>query len=75
MPCKLTFLKRKPIGRMKRSNFAGFRVKDSPTNVTFVTMRFHALRRDLPVLTTLKRFSITDRFHFRNWHFIFALKG
>lgn len=48
-----TFLKRRPIGRMKRSNLTGLRVKFSPTNVTFVTMRFQPFRRDLPVCTTL----------------------
>lgn len=39
---------------MNRSNFAGFLVNDSPTNVTFVTIRFHPFRRVLPVFTTLK---------------------
>mmetsp|Transcript_2674 Transcript_2674/g.6375 ORF Transcript_2674/g.6375 Transcript_2674/m.6375 type:complete len:240 (+) Transcript_2674:152-871(+) len=45
---------RRPIGRIKRSNFGGFRVKPGPTNVHLVTMRFQALRLRLPVLTTLK---------------------
>lgn len=30
------------IGRIKRSYFGGFLVKPSPTNVTLVTIRFHA---------------------------------
>lgn len=49
----LTLLKRSPIGRMKRSNLAGFRVNDSPTKVTFVTILFQPFLRVLPVLTTL----------------------
>jgi hypothetical protein len=32
---------RKPVGRMKRSNFGGFLVNDGGTKVTFVIFRFH----------------------------------
>ena len=35
-------MKRNPVGRIKRSYFGAFRVNDGPTNVTFVTMRFHS---------------------------------
>ena len=49
----LAFLNRKPIGRIKRSYLGGLRVKPSPTNVTLVTMRFHAFFSRLPVLMTL----------------------
>ena len=35
-------IRRLTIGRMKRSNFGGFRVNPSPTKVTFVTIRFQA---------------------------------
>ncbi|KAF6769089.1 putative secreted peptide [Paragonimus kellicotti] len=45
---------RSPIGRMKRSNLGGFRVNVSPTKHILVTMRFQALRLDLPVRTILK---------------------
>ena len=38
------------MGRMKRSNFGGLRVKPSPTYVCFVIMRFHDLRFVLPVV-------------------------
>merc|ERR1712159_900381 len=34
-------VKRKPLGRMKRSYFGGFLVKPGPTKVAFVIMRFH----------------------------------
>jgi hypothetical protein len=36
------FLKRRAIGRINRSYFGGFRVNPSPTNVTFVIIRFHS---------------------------------
>jgi len=41
------------MGRINRSSLTGLRVKPSPTNVAFVTMRFHALLLLLPVLMTL----------------------
>lgn len=50
----LAFRTRRPIGRMKRSNFGGFRVNVSPTKHIFVTIRFQAFRFDFPVRTTLK---------------------
>lgn len=34
---------RSPIGLIKRSYLGGLRVKPGPTNVTFVTIRFHCL--------------------------------
>jgi hypothetical protein len=37
------FVKRNPIGRMKRSYLGGLRVNPGPTKVTFVTIRFHCL--------------------------------
>lgn len=46
------FLKRNPVGRMNRSYFGGLRTKLSPTNVTFVTIRFHCFFFRFPVLTT-----------------------
>mmetsp|Transcript_43163 Transcript_43163/g.102425 ORF Transcript_43163/g.102425 Transcript_43163/m.102425 type:complete len:259 (-) Transcript_43163:238-1014(-) len=49
----LAFFMRRPDGRMKRSYFGGFRVKFSPTNVTLVTMRFHAFLRRFPDFITL----------------------
>mmetsp|Transcript_129209 Transcript_129209/g.313893 ORF Transcript_129209/g.313893 Transcript_129209/m.313893 type:complete len:211 (+) Transcript_129209:511-1143(+) len=47
------FLKRRAIGRIKRSNFGGLRVKPSPTTVTFVTIRFHCFCLRFPLFTTL----------------------
>uniref|UniRef100_A0A183JMP5 Band 7 protein n=1 Tax=Schistosoma curassoni TaxID=6186 RepID=A0A183JMP5_9TREM len=47
------FFTRKPIGRIKRSNLGGFLVNVSPTKHILVTKRFHALRLDFPVRTTL----------------------
>ncbi len=38
---------------MNRSILTGFRVKLSPTNVALVTIRFHDLDFDFPVLITL----------------------
>lgn len=49
----LAFLYRRAIGRMNRSIFTGFLVKPSPTNVAFVTIRFHAFFLLFPVLMTL----------------------
>lgn len=37
------FVKRKPVGRMKRSYFGGFLVNPGPTNVTLVSILFHCL--------------------------------
>ncbi|KAH1022554.1 hypothetical protein HUJ04_011938 [Dendroctonus ponderosae] len=46
------FLKRKAMGLMNRSNFGGFLVKPSPTNVTLVTIRFQAFLLVFPDRTT-----------------------
>ena len=42
-----------PVGLMKRSYFGGFRVKAPPTNVTFVSIRFHCFFCRLPLRMTL----------------------
>ena len=42
-----------PIGRMNLSNFGGFLVKLSPTNVTFVTILFQPFLFVLPDFRTL----------------------
>ncbi|CAG2178265.1 unnamed protein product, partial [Oppiella nova] len=42
------------IGRIKRSNLGGFRVKPSPTKHTFVTIRFQHFFLRLPVFMALK---------------------
>mmetsp|Transcript_8306 Transcript_8306/g.16309 ORF Transcript_8306/g.16309 Transcript_8306/m.16309 type:complete len:200 (-) Transcript_8306:179-778(-) len=46
------FLKRRPVGRIKRSYLGGFLVKPSPTYVTFVIIRFHAFFFRTPVRIT-----------------------
>merc|ERR1712121_565467 len=74
------FLNLKPIGLINLSNLAGFRVNPSPTNVAFVTMRFHAFLFGLPDLTTLKT-SASDTpltfgigtFHLPAFSFLFCL--
>jgi len=47
------FLYRSAMGRMNRSILTGFLVNASPTNVAFVTIRFHDLLLLFPVFTTL----------------------
>mmetsp|Transcript_48054 Transcript_48054/g.154009 ORF Transcript_48054/g.154009 Transcript_48054/m.154009 type:complete len:200 (+) Transcript_48054:113-712(+) len=47
------FLKRRAMGRMKRSYFGGLRVNPSPTYVTLVTMRFHCFFLRFPLRMTL----------------------
>ena len=47
------FLNRNAMGRTNLSIFTGFRVNPSPTNVAFVTIRFHALLLFFPVRITL----------------------
>lgn len=49
----LAFLYRRAIGRINRSIFTGFLVNPSPTNVAFVTIRFHDLLLLFPVFNTL----------------------
>ncbi|GMT00964.1 hypothetical protein PENTCL1PPCAC_23138, partial [Pristionchus entomophagus] len=49
-----TLLKRSPMGRMNRSNLAGFLVNDSPTYVTLVTILFQPFLLVFPVLTTCR---------------------
>jgi hypothetical protein len=51
MICRHTSLPQE--GKERDSTFGGFRVKPSPTNVTLVTTRFHALLFFLPVFNTL----------------------
>ena len=46
-------VKRKPLGRMKRSYFGGFLVKPGPTKVAFVIMRFHDFFMRFPERITL----------------------
>jgi hypothetical protein len=46
-------VKRKPLGRMKRSYFGGFLVNPGPTNVAFVIMRFHDFFIRFPLRMTL----------------------
>lgn len=50
----LAFLYRNAMGLTNLSIFTGFRVKPSPTNVAFVTIRFHDLDLLFPVRITLK---------------------
>lgn len=47
------FLYRSAIGLTNFSIFTGFRVNPSPTNVAFVTIRFHDLLLFFPVFITL----------------------
>jgi hypothetical protein len=49
----LAFLYRSAIGLTNLSIFTGFRVKPSPTNVAFETIRFHDFDFDFPDLSTL----------------------
>ena len=53
-PKPQTFLKRSPVGRMKRSYLGGLRVKPSPTNVTFVIILFHALATSITDIQVIK---------------------
>ena len=43
----LALVKRRPVGRINRSYLGALRVKDGPTKVTFVTIRFHSFSAQL----------------------------